>query len=168
MIQLTICVPKEYTSIRNGPFLCYLQAQLLHTERSTDRNHAAAAGMGPHIGQEAFFISILILLSVSVLSNLCLVSITMCCSRRASDINFELQERGEGQGGHSEFQSHEVHHAGESQGSRIEHRVHEDRPDLEGHPDFQDHQGQNGHQSRVGHRNDEHISPSGRHSLRAI
>jgi len=92
----------------------------------------------------------------------------MCYSRRASDNNFELQERGEGQGGYSEIQSHEVHHAGESHGRRIEHRLHEDQPDLEGHPDFQDHQGQDGHQSRVGHRNDEHISPSGRNSLRAI
>jgi len=104
-------------------------------------------------------ISVLVLLSVSVFLTLCLIVIAMCFSRRASGNNFELQERGEGQGGHSEPQIHEVDDPGESQGSRLEHRGQED------HPDIQDHQGQDGHQSRAGHRNNDNLSRGGRNNL---
>lgn len=121
-------------------------------------------------------ISILVLLSVSILLTLCVIFTTMWFNRRASGNNLELPERGEGQGGRSEYRSPEVHDARESEESRVEHRGQEDHPVLEGHaaldlpehPYPQNHQGQDGHQSRLGHRNDEHSSPGERNSLRAI
>lgn len=171
--QPTICVPNEYPSFHNGTFLLHPQTHQIHTQRSPDCNLAAASKMAWDLIHGAS-ISVLVLLSVSVFLTLCLIVIAMCFSRRASGTNFELQERGEGQGGRSEHQSHVVDDTGESQGSRVEHRGQEDHPDLEGHIDLEehsdldlqehrdlkDHQGQDGHQSRTGHRNDDNTSPS--------